>query len=412
MISIDSDDIELERLLRQLEMLAEKEGAFLHPALRVVVRDGNLCMESEASVHGALVRLPLSCLIPVDGIKFRLDGASIEVESCSRGVSGGQQALLECLLAIYNQGNKLELHRKSSPWSAFAASGGLLDKLFSARSDAPKIRELHALARAGDSSRLLLKHYLGSRTLQYVADEDHSFRVLMPFIDFFNHHSGSPGFAREGAALKVEASHPLSASEEAFVCYSPMIDAMDTFLSYGFVDASAQFVRSVPLDISLPGLGAIVIEGRGGVARKNPPPPSLADLRHWVPRFTKGGEGRFILSGMVIPGPGNILAMHRILGFVIQKFFGQGLDLPELRRLTEAAAEQVVEANQEYYAELAAIQRHVADGCASMPAMAGLEQLIELQQRKLGEFEEAYQAFVRKQSTTKSAACKPGSLFF
>jgi hypothetical protein len=390
-ISIDSDDRELEALLRQLEMLARKEGAFLHPALRVVSREGNLWIESDAPDGEVLVRLPPECLIPIDEASLSLDGPAIRIEACSDKVSSAQKALLDCMLAIYNQGNKLELHRGYSPWSAFCSSQELLDRLQFARKDGPKIRRYHEMASKGDYDQLLLEHFIGSRPLQYRVKRGDpnspSYRVLMPYIDFFNHHFASPGFSRDEMALAVNASRPVQGSKECLVSYNRM-DAMDCFLTYGFVDTLAPFMRSVPLVIAVPGTGGIVIEGRAGV-RKNPPPPALADLKGLVPPFRKGDKGEFILGSLIIPGPRVVLSMHRILAFVIQNFLAPNVPQQQLLGMVEDAVEQVLAANEDYLVALAATLNQVEGRLEATPALDQLGQLIVLQRQKLRNFREA-----------------------
>ena len=406
-ISIDSDDWELEALLRQLETLVRGEGADLHPALRVVSREGNLWIESDAQDGEVLVRLPPESLIPIDEASLRLDGSAIRVEACSDKISAAQKALLDCMLAIYNQGNKLELHRGYSPWSAFCSSQELLDQLHFARKDAPKISEYHEMASQGDLDALLLQHYIASRTLRYGANQgDPSgpfHRVLMPFIDFFNHHTAAPGFSRDGAALEVRAGRSVPGSNECFVSYS-RLDAMDSFLSYGFVDSSAAFMRSVPVHIRLRGVGEIEIQGRGAVTRKNPPPTPLADLKPLVPPFTKRGDAYFILGGLIIPGPQAILAMHRILAFVIQRFLAPNASQQQLVDMTDDSVEQVLVANEDYFAALADTLGRVGGQLADTPALAQLRQLIVLQQQKLQDARDALSRFRQKGKTLAGSA--------
>lgn len=390
--------------MRQLENLVCREGAFLHPALRVVARGGNLWMEAEVQDNEPLVKLPSSCLIPIDDIEFRIEGASIEVVSYSPGISAERKDLLDCMLAIYNQGNKLELHAGYSPWVAFSSSRELLDQLHLARKDAPKISRFHEMARRGDLQQLLPEHFIGSRVLRFLVDPNDpkgpANRVLMPFIDFFNHHSASPGFSRDGSVLLVDASRSVQGSNECFVSYS-QLDAMDSYLNYGFVDSSAPFMRSVPAVISLPGTGSIVIEGRGGAKRVNPPPPVLSDLKQLVPPFRKGGNGEFFLGSLVIPGAGNILAMHRILAFVLQRFLAPGLSQERVAGLVDMAVEQVLEANEGYYQSLRDAHDQCVEWLAETPAREQLTQLVDLQQKKLREFRNAL-PLIQQQGRTPS----------
>lgn len=384
-ITIDSDDAELETLLRELETLVVRSGGYLHPRLRIVVAQGQLKVESDASGPDPLVRLPESCLLPIDDVDIGLrDDDSLSLASPPADMDAGKWAMLKCMIAIYNRGQKVRQYRHELPWLALAGSPALLALLHSARADAPKATQLYELAAAGELERLALRGFLGSRVLKYQPADGEPAQVMMPFIDFFNHHSASPSFGRDGDALTVRPSRPLAGSNECFVCYNAL-DTLDAFLNYGFVDVTAPFVRSVPLQIALPGIGSLRIRGKMAQPRKQPLPPQLKDLGVFLPRFRRLSDQELAAAQLLIPAAGRPDALHRVFVVLIQNL-APGLGLSELDDAVTSAVQQVLAANEDYYRQLETMRQTTGTTVESAPALEQLGVLVDVQQRKLAAY--------------------------
>ena len=74
----------------------------------------------------------------------------------------------------------------------------------------------------------------------------------MPIIDLLNHHLDAAGFQSSQEAgldkgLALLNSKPVPGSDECFFRYNKN-DALRSYLSYGFLDDSVRFVRSVATD--------------------------------------------------------------------------------------------------------------------------------------------------------------------
>lgn len=385
-INIESDDAEIERLLRDLAQQVLDSGGFLHPELKIRTRQGEIMVESNASRPGPLVRLPGSCLLPIDEVKFDLDGDDIVVSSHASGYGRDKRAMLDTLIAIYNYGKKIHHHRGEMPWLAFAETPELLDTLYQARADGPRPNKFYKLAKEGNLEQLALESFIDSRTLHYLFSNQPPQSVLMPFIDFFNHHVASPSFGSDGDALLVNLSRPVTGSSECFVRYN-MLDAMDTYLNYGFVDASAPFLRSVPVHIDLSDIGTIHILGRASQPGKQPPPPALKDLRALLPSFAQHSDNELTASHLFIPGPNAPKSMHRILGTAIQRLTPR--IVPEdLRANVDLAVQQVLSCNEDYYIKLSGQLASLGNKPVPAPALSQLKRLIKLQQQRLTAYRE------------------------
>jgi hypothetical protein len=389
-IIIESDDAELVPLLRDLERQVTDAGGYLSPQLKIVVDQGQIRVESDAQEAALLVRIPESCLPVIDGIDFCLSDGRLAVAAGADDIGPSQRRVLDTMLAIYNRGDKLSAHRRESLWLALADQPTLLEKLHDGRRDAPKVTHHYESARHGGGDDLLIESYLGARTLRYRLDEDHTGRVLMPFIDFFNHHSASPSFGIGQQALTVQASHPLPGSAECFVSYN-RLDAFDALLNYGFADTSAPFVRSVPLRFDLPDGGVVQVLGRVGQAKKKIVAKELGFLRGWLPRFHRTAEGVIVANHLLIPRVSQIDILANVLAMLFAPMM-PAADRDALNRLVQTALGTVIRVNREYYRSLDELVGTVPETVANHQALAELRRALAHQSAWLDEWDKVLAA--------------------
>lgn len=391
-IMIDSDDPGMVPLLRELEEQVRDAGGHLSPRLRVVVREGQARVESDAKEGERLLRIPRSCLPVVDDVGFRLDGDELAVASSPAAMTSPQREVLRVMLAIYNRGGKIAAHRRESPWLALADRPGLLKTLHAGRRDAPKLTRWLEAVQAGGSEGLVADSFIATRALRYRFDEGDAGRVVTPFIDFFNHHAAGASFGRDGDALAVDVSHPVAGSSECLVRYGPL-DALDAYLNYGFADTSAPFLRSVPLRIGLEGGGVIDVLGRVARAKKNLP-DTLETLRGWVPRYRRGDDGGVVASQLLVPPPGGIDVFANVLALLIRPLMPDaGRD--RLSTAVMQAMQTVVLANERYYEVLGDALGAERGGGSDAAALAELQRTIDFQQAWLARWRQRLAANAR-----------------
>jgi hypothetical protein len=83
----------------------------------------------------------------------------------------------------------------------------------------------------------------------------------MPLVDLLNHHSHAARFELDDARLCVRLSQP-DGTDQCFVDYGRLRDALDLALQYGFVDPGSRIAYSAPLTIEIDGIGEVIV-GRG-----------------------------------------------------------------------------------------------------------------------------------------------------
>jgi hypothetical protein len=140
---------------------------------------------------------------------------------------------------------------------------------------------------------------------------------------------------------------------ECFACYGAH-DSFDTWVTYGLVDQSALFVRSVAMTIDLPNLGTIRLTNFDKTRDRRALPPSVSDLHFYIPALLARRADHIEVGRLLIPGPSAPRALRRTLHFLIAEM---SPGHSRQRDLVMEAERQIVTANQAYYQDLLAFLR-------------------------------------------------------
>ncbi|MDH5217942.1 MAG: hypothetical protein OEX19_09615, partial [Gammaproteobacteria bacterium] len=205
-------------------------------------------------------------------------------------------------------------------------------------------------------NQAIINGFFNSRVLGLSKDGRQVQRVIMPVIDYMNHHwrgapynyqtTDSPG------RLSVDCAQPNPESNECFAFYNTM-DALDSYIKYGFADLSAPLVRSVSLDISIENVGTIHIIGAIAKTARRKSLKSFKNIPRQVPLLGEVKKGSHLnVSHIFIPGTNTPFAMKRILAALIQNLSVEKLSMTDLRKIIKKCEEQIVEANIVYYKKL------------------------------------------------------------
>ena len=360
MVLIAADSLQVERSLRKIVALSEKAGAEFSDDLVLKSVDGYLSVEAPAESAGkVLVRLPWDCLVPFSPFRLSIVNDDLAISSYEEGLTDECVILMEALLELFNLTGKVAHHRRTSPWRLIISYPAILECVRQGR-DREDFELFQQLIASGNEDELVLQSFLNSRVLGYKASTTAPpYPVLMPIIDLFNHHFKGALFniadvPDKERSLAIVRSHPLPGSgKECFACYGAH-DSFDTWVTYGFVDQSALFVRSVAMTVDLPDLGTIRLTNFDKTRDRRALPPSVSDLHFYIPALLARRADHIEVGRLLIPGPSAPRALRRTLHFLIAEM---SPGHSRQRDLVMEAERQIITANQAYYRDLLAFLR-------------------------------------------------------
>ena len=389
MALIAADDRHVERSLLKIVEFAEKAGSEFSNDLTLKCTEGNLSVEApRESVGKMLVRIPWDCLAPLPPFRLSVKDDQILISSFEEGVTNECIALMESLLELFNITQKIARHRQNSPWRLIASHPTLLDRVMQGRANVD-FTFLQQLIASGDEDELMLHSFLNSRILGYkVSARAPHYPVLMPVVDLFNHHFRGALYEMEDDPAKqrsvaIARSIPLPGTgNECFACYGAH-DSFDTWMTYGFVDKTAQFVCSIAMTIDLQNLDGIRVTNIAKPRGRRNLPLSVADLHFYVPAVLAKREKHVEVGRILIPGPAAPKALRRTLGFLISEIQPTH---PKQRDLVMNAEEQIIAANRAYYRDLIEFAQTLQAQPILRSLLSEFLQVCELQLTRLDDY--------------------------
>jgi hypothetical protein len=383
MTFIIADDLLVQRSLEKIVALSEAAGAEFSDELVLKSLDGYLSVEAPPESAGKmLVRLPWDCLVPFPPFRLAIVNDDLVISSHEDGLTDECVVLMEALLELFNLTGKLGHHRRTSPWRLIISYPEILKSLRHGR-DREDFELFQQFILSGNEDELMLQAFLNSRVLGYKASTTTPpYPVLMPVIDLFNHHFQGALF-QVGEIPNKERSLGIARSivvpgtgNECFACYGAH-DSFDTWVTYGFVDETALFVRSVAMTLDLPGLGTIRLTNFDRTRDREALPPSVSDLHFYIPALLARRANHIEVGRLLIPGPSAPRALRRTLHFLIAEMSpGQWRQ----RDLVIEAERQIITANQAYYRDLLALRQTLRpQNPLQKPIFEGFIHMCELQ---------------------------------
>lgn len=394
MARIETENPELDKILHRMEALVLEGGGWLNPNLIIRERDGALSIEMETPPNQdeKLIALNRDLLLPVNRMEIAGKGGSFDVKPSKPGaLSKVKEELTELVFSIYNITGKFQSTRDTDFWLTMRQAPDLMDKVLAARTIREPAKKFIKNAKDGFEGEQLDKfvtnRFVASRVLGFgdgkfkggldagapaqpdkeedVAEdivektkreegsgEENLGSVIMPFIDFFNHHGhGSRFISQTSNDLHVRHLKPLPDTNECYAFYGVM-DPLDTFMRYGFVDEATTIIRSVPLVINLPNIGRI--EAFSAMPAKNKKlqlGKKNKDLEEFLPVIRKNKD-MLTVSHLFIPVVGSPMALRRVLGICISHLLDKPLPQEKHLALIHLAEEQVKDENVRFFRQL------------------------------------------------------------
>lgn len=377
MVKFVSDNKEIEKGLRRLYKQVVANGGLVYDGLTIGCEKGSFKITCDAGKPEGerILVLPKECLLPVDKFRLALKGNAMVIEGHDKDLTRGQVAMMKTMIELYNLTGKIQQQKKTSTLSLFYRDRELFDlimKSFS-RQGVPFLEKMITTKERDFYLDSFFKsRVLGFREAPAAGGKGGERRVkmLMPIVDFINHHPNVAGFAtsfktenglREivedaeetsgGDGVAVVKSCPVDGSDECFVSYGPY-DAADLFIHYNYVETQTNFVRSVPMLIKTPNGGTIKILSTSTRPVKKLPDP-VKDLKFFVPQMKVEKDKALVtLSFLLIPQAPAPRALRRVLRMAVNQA-GMARNDEQAIEAVRFAERRVIEENLRHYKELA-----------------------------------------------------------
>ena len=242
MVTVIADNPAVESCINEILALTREAGAEFAAGLVLRAEKGNMRAEAAAADGKLLVRMPESCLIPPADFLFGLDDGDNLLAEPEGGVTRLRARLMQLMLELFNLTGKIARHRHSLPWWLAAEHPEILPLILNLR-DNEVVRAYADAARAGPDNTFTIETFFLSRTLVLKKDDKTPpIRVLMPVVDFMNHHhKGSPYSTisdAKGFGLAMLNRQPVAGSAECFARYGDH-DTLTSWQHFGFVSEYA-----------------------------------------------------------------------------------------------------------------------------------------------------------------------------
>lgn len=372
-MKIQSDNAAIEKNLRFMEKTIEEYDGGIDPDMVIRCENGGMSVEKHGpNKKRPLIVLPAELLLPTKQLNITAKGNEISIDPEKKGLSDVQRKLADCMFEIYNLTNKMAIHRESHPWFMFRAAPQYMDKILESRSKNERQKKFTDIMRnkpaegTPEFDDALCDSYIHTRTLGHKeVDEETKESAMttniMPIVDFINHHFDGASFGFDKGYLSHQPerefmafadSRPILTSNECFAFYTQM-DTLDAFLSYGFPDASAPIIRSVPIDIEIEKAGTLKINSFLSSWKKGKLHKNVAGLRPYIPITMRKDENLLEVTHMLIPCGGQAQhALRRVLRLMISSMAPKALTSEEVWQNVLMAEEKILDANIDFYRRL------------------------------------------------------------
>lgn len=327
-MKIQSDNTATEKALTKLVKTMQENGAWFHDDITLASENNGLRVELNGSCNPTevIMRVPTNQLVPVAPLNMHMQGDDFAIKPDEKGITKLQVELGEIQVEIFNLTGRPAFHRNECVWIRYRDNSELLEMLLKARTmvDSQKKRLKYTKRKEGceDDGTFLCDTFWQSRVLGHRDGPDDSPRQkVMPFVDYLDHHhQGSPFITPQKKGqentLRIQNQRPFMGNTTLFACYG-MYDALDTFITYGFIDTETPFVRAVPMDIPLDDKTYLKINSLTAAKAKTALNKHLKDVQKYSPIVNRDNEGNLLVSHLQI----NVLhapnAMRRILRALI-----------------------------------------------------------------------------------------------
>lgn len=246
------DDLVADFLAGSVEAVLEA-GGWIHPAARIVVRDGQGHVETMTDIapDELLLQVPSSCFVRIGRVTWIENDDALAYDSIPEEFDDAEAQLLILQTALHNACGKVPSLLATHP----ALAPDLHDSVVQAvRAFRPSFRRTRPSAAGLFWSNRVFRVPPAPGALPEPC--------AIPLIDMLDHHSAGAMGTWTGDGFAVTAVHPRGRGE-VMLDYGLRRDAIGMAVVYGFADTSAVVAHSAPITVDVRGVGRVSVEGRG-----------------------------------------------------------------------------------------------------------------------------------------------------
>lgn len=338
-------------------------GAWFNPDLRLYAEGGNLALYgTPGAPRASYLRVPLAMMPQLECFDVSSSGGKLVATPNGTPLLPHQEEMMEAMLELYNATEKLSLWRESLPFLAWRHTPKVLDYLLAARPLNSHLTRCHEQFKAGEHDQLLVDSFLNSRKFGVaehhlkalgVKGEVSHRNALMPLVDCLNHRLSAEGFNTPlvGGKPTMRTFHvPDAETGELFVRYN-LYDAVDTTLSYGFMDAASPWLSSVPVTLIVSGQ-TLKVQGLP-MQLRSPLPAAFEDIRTYMPALHRQGERQAAVTKLMLCTE-NPYSLKRVLTWLVYELGIAHTDFVARQQVAELER-QLLDQNRQWWHELEAL---------------------------------------------------------
>lgn len=249
---IETDDSIVRSCLEIQASAIRAHGGFIHPELTVRHQGDSLSIICHASVEPTpLLVIPHDLFVPISEIDWLGDDGVLRYSGESSALSKVQRILLDTMVTLYNQTEKLDQHGLQLPAMLLTEDPELSDWLRKAR---PGYQP---------SGKSPAQHFIQTRisSLEVTQGSGQFTKYLMPLIDCLNHHPyGSKLIRTPEAHWRIMLQNPIPGSSECFLRYNKC-DSLSLALWHGYAETHTKHLAVLDCHLTHSGIGPVHMVG-------------------------------------------------------------------------------------------------------------------------------------------------------
>ncbi|MDR5887794.1 class I SAM-dependent methyltransferase [Vreelandella janggokensis] len=354
--------------MRHICEVLSQQGAWFHPQLRIHAEGGSLSLHGDPGTpRASYLRVPMALMPHLECFDVTIKGNAFHCQPNGKPLLSHHHEMMESMIELYNVTDKVALWRDSLPFLAWQGEPAL-QRLITLRSHDQRFPRYQRLAAEGDNETLLVESFIGSRKFRLrkqhlqtldVRGIQGKRNVLLPVIDCLNHHLDTDGFTTltDGGEPVMRTFHqPAKDNGELLVRYN-YYDAVDTLLTYGFMDAASYWIASAPMTLEV-GNHQIDVK-TNKVLNENALPFDIVDLRHYVPIVAPQNQNLTRITKLMLCTQ-KPFSLRRVLTYLVYQL---GLAHTELVAQQQVAVleRQVIEQNHAWWQAFAKDVAHLPE---------------------------------------------------